>query len=98
MNVLTTAIQHWIAFGALTGGAISGFDKFVQIGNEPEPVYNNPTFEKSIRAVYHISRIAGHAGFGSAIGGFTGKKRQNNIVLFIFCTPLHVYSNMHSSQ
>ena len=84
MNTLRTAVQHWVTFGALTGGAISGFDKCVKICDEPEPVYKNPIFERPIQMVYHVSRIAGHAGFGSAIGGFTALTAPVSVPAYIY--------------
>lgn len=59
----------WVAFGAVSGGTFSGCRKLDQVSREPTPEYTRPEVEVPIRAVYHASRIAAHAGWGATIGG-----------------------------
>lgn len=77
-------IKYWVAFGALSGGIISGIDKVVEIGYEKNEKLNNPLFERPIRAVYQTSRIAGAAGFGSFIGGVTALTAPVSIPGYIY--------------
>ena len=69
-NFATRAVGYWVTVGALSGAALSGTKKMVDILQEPSPKYVYPQIERPIRGVYHTSRIAGHAGWGAAIAGF----------------------------
>lgn len=63
------AAKIWIAFGACTGGFYSGGIKLDEICKETTPEYKYPEFEGPVHYVYNASRVAGHAGWGAAIGG-----------------------------
>jgi len=78
------AYKYWVIFGAVSGGALSGIRKMGEICGEPTPVYTNPDLEVPIRGVYQTTRIAGHAGWGSAIGGITAASAPLSIPLYIY--------------
>lgn len=74
----------WVGVGAGTGGLISGCDKIGEITFEKEPEYVYPLIERPIRVVYHTTRVAGHAGWGAGIGGFTAATAPVTIPFYMY--------------
>lgn len=74
----------WVTAGALIGGCASALLKISEISDEPKTVYKNKTVEIPIRFTYQVSRVASHAGFGAAIGGFTAATAPVTIPFYIW--------------
>lgn len=78
------AAKCWVLFGAISGGTLSGFKKATEICYEKPVKYDYPALEVPIRGVYQSSRIAGHAGWGSVIGGLSAATAPISIPCYIF--------------
>lgn len=76
--------KYWVLIGAGSGAFFSGLEKFSEIWIEPPVKYDNKLFEIPIRGVYHISRVAGYAGWGAAIGGAAALTAPISIPLYIY--------------
>jgi hypothetical protein len=81
---LRTAGLVWVGMGSLVGGFSSAALKVGQIGREPSVEYKNETLETPIRFTYQTTRVAGHAGFGAAVGGITAATAPISIPLYIY--------------
>lgn len=81
---LQSALATWVGIGALSGGIISGCDKIGDIFYENQPVYSMPLIEKPIRCVYHTSRVAAHASWGSIIGATVAATAPISIPLYMY--------------
>jgi hypothetical protein len=84
LNDLRKSYLVWVSMGALVGGISSATLKIQEIGSEPKVEYKNKTLETPIRFTYHASRVAGHAGFGSAVGGITAATAPVSIPLYVW--------------
>jgi hypothetical protein len=81
---LRSAGLIWVGMGALVGGISSATLKFKEISDEPKVQYKNQTLETPIRFTYQASRVAGHAGFGAAVGGITAATAPVSIPLYMY--------------
>jgi hypothetical protein len=81
---LRKAAMIWVGVGATVGGLSSAVMKEEQISSEPKVTYKNEVVERPIRFVYHASRVAGYAGWGAGIGGFTTATAPVSIPAYIY--------------
>jgi len=77
-------LRKWVAFGAISGGIVSGMEKIENIDREPYYQLKYPIIERPMRVVYHFSRIAVCAGYGATIGGLTALTAPVSIPAYIY--------------